>query len=195
MNYRVSFRKASFVGDRNGRRWLLAPIPTIGRPAEWLGDTYRQRFAVKSFTVSMAPDSSAPDRPLFRFGEASAETGHDLADRYGHLISASSDERADATDADATVPEFLEHATRAHALAVVGELMCSDEPLRFSDFQERLAISPKTLSARLSELVELGFGVRRSYDEIPPRVEYELTDDGAALAERLEPLLRWAEDR
>ena len=37
--------------------------------------------------------------------------------------------------------------------------------------------------------------VREQYDEIPPRFEYELTDEGAELAERLQPLMEWLRER
>jgi len=36
---------------------------------------------------------------------------------------------------------------------------------------------------------------REQYDEIPPRVEYELTEDGEELAERLRPVLEWVQSR
>ncbi|MFW6354904.1 MAG: winged helix-turn-helix transcriptional regulator [Verrucomicrobiota bacterium] len=51
--------------------------------------------------------------------------------------------------------------------------------------------STSTLSARLDELVDAGLLDRERYAEIPPRVEYELTDDGAELAERLRPVAEW----
>lgn len=56
-------------------------------------------------------------------------------------------------------------------------------------------VSSSTLSTRLEELTDAGLLARTRYDETPPRVEYELTDEGDALAERLEPLLEWAEGR
>ena len=68
--------------------------------------------------------------------------------------------------------------------------------LRFSDLEDHLATaSTSTLSDRLDELAEAGLVVRTQYDEIPPRVEYELTEDGEQLRERLEPLLEWAANR
>ncbi|MCX2819051.1 winged helix-turn-helix transcriptional regulator [Haladaptatus sp. F3-133] len=36
---------------------------------------------------------------------------------------------------------------------------------------------------------------RNQFDEIPPRVEYELTEEGRELEERLTPLLEWAKER
>jgi DNA-binding HxlR family transcriptional regulator len=44
-------------------------------------------------------------------------------------------------------------------------------------------ISPKTIAHRLRLLEELGFVRRRAYAEIPPRVEYDLTEKGFALAD------------
>lgn len=44
-------------------------------------------------------------------------------------------------------------------------------------------ISPKTISQRLKLLEELGFVRRRAFAEIPPRVEYDLTEKGFALAD------------
>ena len=65
---------------------------------------------------------------------------------------------------------------RAHTKALLYELAIeSDPPVRFNELQESLDLSANTLSRRLDELEAAGFLVRRSYDEIPPRVEYEPT--------------------
>ena len=55
--------------------------------------------------------------------------------------------------------------------------------------------STSTLSARLDDLETEGLVTREQYDEIPPRVEYELTEDGEELAERLRPVLEWVQSR
>lgn len=85
--------------------------------------------------------------------------------------------------------------SRTHAMQVicaVGYL----EPARYGEIEDALGeVSSSTLSARLEELTEAGLLARERYDEIPPRVEYELTDDGGELAELLGPLLAWAESR
>jgi DNA-binding HxlR family transcriptional regulator len=53
---------------------------------------------------------------------------------------------------------------------------------RFSELQRSLGgISPKTLSDRLRRLEEAGVVTRACFAEMPPRVEYRLTDKGAAL--------------
>lgn len=54
--------------------------------------------------------------------------------------------------------------------------------LRFSELQRSLGgISPKTLSDRLRRLEDAGVVTRSCYAEMPPRVEYRLTDKGLAL--------------
>jgi DNA-binding HxlR family transcriptional regulator len=46
-------------------------------------------------------------------------------------------------------------------------------------------LSAKTLSERLKRLQELGLVSRTVYPEVPPRVEYELTEQGAQLLDAL----------
>ena len=58
----------------------------------------------------------------------------------------------------------------------------SEGPRRFSELEHSCAgISPRTLSERLRALEDEAIVERRSYAESPPRVEYELTEKGAAL--------------
>jgi DNA-binding HxlR family transcriptional regulator len=53
---------------------------------------------------------------------------------------------------------------------------------RFCELERSLAgISPRTLSLRLRALEEEGIVVRKTYPEVPPRVEYALTEKGRAL--------------
>jgi DNA-binding HxlR family transcriptional regulator len=53
---------------------------------------------------------------------------------------------------------------------------------RFCELERSLAgISPRTLSLRLRALEEQGIVERNTYPEVPPRVEYELTEKGRAL--------------
>jgi DNA-binding HxlR family transcriptional regulator len=68
--------------------------------------------------------------------------------------------------------------------------------LRFNKLMEELhGISPKTLSDTLKELHTEGLIRRESFAEIPPRVEYSLTVDGAELRKAIIPLLKWAGTR
>ena len=68
----------------------------------------------------------------------------------------------------------------------------SEGPRRFSELEHSCAgISPRTLSERLRALEEEQIVVRRSYAESPPRVEYELTEKGAALLPIIEEMRRF----
>lgn len=60
---------------------------------------------------------------------------------------------------------------------------------RFSELERSLAgISPKTLSERLTALEREGVLRRQTYAEVPPRVEYTLTEKGQALANVIEAM-------
>lgn len=65
-------------------------------------------------------------------------------------------------------------------LLLVKEL--SEGNSRFCELERQLTgISPRTLSLRLRALEEEGILARHTYPEVPPRVEYVLTDKGRAL--------------
>lgn len=84
---------------------------------------------------------------------------------------------------------------RAHMLELFYEiLIAGDPPVRFNELQEPLDLSPNTLSRRLDELETAGFLLRRSYDEIPPRVEYEPTERLHALEPMFTELSQWLEE-
>jgi DNA-binding HxlR family transcriptional regulator len=58
----------------------------------------------------------------------------------------------------------------------------SEGPRRFSELERACpGISPRTLSERLRQLEQEAIVERRSYAEVPPRVEYELTAKGESL--------------
>jgi DNA-binding HxlR family transcriptional regulator len=54
-------------------------------------------------------------------------------------------------------------------------------------------ISPKTLSQRLKMLEEMGFVQRQAFLEIPPRVEYRLTEKGLALVDIMEAIKQFGQ--
>ena len=55
---------------------------------------------------------------------------------------------------------------------------------RFGELLESMGqVSPRTVSHRLKMLEEGGFVHRKAFAEIPPRVEYRLTEKGLALAD------------
>lgn len=60
---------------------------------------------------------------------------------------------------------------------------------RFSEFQRSLkGISPKTLSERLDQLEECELVTKKIFAEIPPRVEYTLTEKGLGFKPVVEAL-------
>lgn len=63
--------------------------------------------------------------------------------------------------------------------------------LRFGALQQVTALPPRTLSLRLKELEELGLISRTEHHEVPPRVEYALTERGRGLEPALEALAQW----
>ena len=68
----------------------------------------------------------------------------------------------------------------------------SEGPRRFSELEHSCAgISPRTLSERLRALEDEELVIRRSYAESPPRVEYQLTEKGAALLPIIEEMRRF----
>lgn len=67
-------------------------------------------------------------------------------------------------------------------------------PQRFCTLERSLeGISPNTLVERLRTLEEEQIITRRAYAEIPPRVEYALTEKGAALVPVLEVMRAYGE--
>jgi DNA-binding HxlR family transcriptional regulator len=70
---------------------------------------------------------------------------------------------------------------------------------RFCELERSLeGISPRTLSLRLRVLEEEGIVARRTFPEVPPRVEYALTEKGRALAPLIDDMRtygsRWLND-
>jgi DNA-binding HxlR family transcriptional regulator len=63
---------------------------------------------------------------------------------------------------------------------------------RFCELERSLeGISPRTLSLRLRALEEEGIVARHTYPEVPPRVEYALTEKGTALVPLIEDMRRY----
>ncbi|HMB51082.1 MAG TPA: helix-turn-helix domain-containing protein [Natronoarchaeum rubrum] len=91
-----------------------------------------------------------------------------------------------------TVATLLDLLGKAHAMAVLSEFAFAGEPLRFSDLEAELDVAPNTLSARLRDMTDAGLLERESYDEMPPRVEYEPTPKAKALFPVFGHLHRWA---
>lgn len=69
------------------------------------------------------------------------------------------------------------------------------QPVRFNQMHRYLGrISDKTLSQNLKELEADGLVERHEYPQIPPKVEYALTERGESLMEVLDQLCIWGEE-
>lgn len=88
--------------------------------------------------------------------------------------------------------DVIDTVGKKYAMRIVA-LLGARGPTRFSELEEALGVtSTSTLSEHLEDLAEEDLIERRSFDEVPPRVEYSLTPRGRELEERLQPLLEWA---
>ena len=64
---------------------------------------------------------------------------------------------------------------------------------RFSELKRAIpGVTQRMLSQQLRELESDGVVVRKVYAQVPPKVEYGLTDWGQALCPALDALLKWA---
>jgi DNA-binding HxlR family transcriptional regulator len=86
---------------------------------------------------------------------------------------------------------IMEIISKRWALLIIAAVG-SQGKIRYNEIMGRLdGISPKSLSDRLKELKKAGLIKREAFAEIPPRVEYSLTEDGEGLLTAMAPLLEW----
>jgi len=73
-------------------------------------------------------------------------------------------------------------------------LALGEETLRFGELRARIGgVAPKVLTQTVRALERDGLLTRTVYAEVPPRVEYRLTDLGRSLREPLAVVQDWAE--
>lgn len=71
-------------------------------------------------------------------------------------------------------------------------LICSNGEIRYGRLKEKLpSIAHKTLSQQLKELEINDLIHREQYNQVPPKVEYTLTDKGKTLIPILELMSQW----
>ena len=78
-------------------------------------------------------------------------------------------------------------------------VLSDGKKVRYNELRELLQkgwkqnkISDATLSARLNELSKEGLLIRDIHAEIPPKVEYSLSERGEELSKALQPLVDWS---
>jgi DNA-binding HxlR family transcriptional regulator len=71
----------------------------------------------------------------------------------------------------------------------------SYKTLRFSQLQRRLVkVTQKMLTQQLRELEKDGLIDRKVYAEVPPRVEYSLTETGTSVVPILQMMYQWGKE-
>jgi DNA-binding HxlR family transcriptional regulator len=90
------------------------------------------------------------------------------------------------------IRDVLGHVGDKWTLLIVGALSVGGR-LRFTELHRHIpGISQRMLTVTLRHLERDGLVRRSMYAEVPPRVEYELTDIGTTLIEPARALGRWA---
>ena len=72
-------------------------------------------------------------------------------------------------------------------------VLSANKKMRYSEIRKEMYnITDAVLAATLKELIEAGIIERKSYDEIPPRVEYYLTEKGKSVVPILQSICQWS---
>ncbi|PCF97578.1 winged helix-turn-helix transcriptional regulator [Vreelandella nigrificans] len=78
-------------------------------------------------------------------------------------------------------------------IVIIIQLFAAKKPLRFSELERRVdGVNQKMLIQQLRQLEKDGIVTRTIYPQVPPKVEYTLTEMGIALGPSLEALIDWA---
>ena len=73
-------------------------------------------------------------------------------------------------------------------------VLAANERLRYSQLRKEMYnITDAVLASTLKDLAEDGIIDRKSYDEIPPRVEYSLTEKGNSVGPILPSICQWSD--
>lgn len=105
----------------------------------------------------------------------------------------------DCKDAEAgsgCLTELFQLLSQTHMMQILGALIWESkgQPVRFVELQNRLGMSPNTLSARLKALVDAGLVTRTPFNTIPPRVDYQATPKAHDLKRVFKALHEWASE-
>ena len=101
---------------------------------------------------------------------------------------------ADADFSDTGFSYTMSLISGKHKMVILYCLM-EFEPVRFNELKRYLkSISDKTLSTNLKELETDRLIVRTEYPQIPPKVEYRLSERGRSLMAVLDQLCLWGEE-
>jgi DNA-binding HxlR family transcriptional regulator len=108
------------------------------------------------------------------------------------MVTMSGPDRGDAFDPDCPTRVVLDRIGDKWTVLVIGALQ--DGPLRFSVLRTRIGgVAAKVLTQTLRAMERDGLLTRTVHAQVPPRVDYELTDLGGSLTGPIQTLTDWAE--
>lgn len=83
-----------------------------------------------------------------------------------------------------------------YKMIVLYVLYINKEPIRYNELKRVIGtVSFKSLTSTLKELENDGLVHRKEYPQVPPKVEYRLSEQGLSLIPVLETLCEWGEER
>ncbi|ACU60794.1 winged helix-turn-helix transcriptional regulator [Chitinophaga pinensis] len=95
---------------------------------------------------------------------------------------------------DCPIRQVLDRFGDKWSILVI-ELLSHEGKLRFSEIAQTIGdISQKMLTVTLRSLESDGLIIRQFFPEIPPRVEYELSDLGRSLVPHIQQLTSWGQE-
>ena len=93
------------------------------------------------------------------------------------------------------IRHVLSRISSKWTLLVLYTLNTHSHTMRFGELRRAIPdVSQKMLTNTLRTLEEDGLISRKVYAEVPPRVEYSLTERGLSLIPYMDALIRWAKD-
>lgn len=152
-----------------------------------------------SYPKAMPTGPSTVAKPLATSAVTPASPSKTVAGIAGHGPGAGS---AGATATGSGTAPGLEECcpfqqaidllSKRHAMTIIW-LLQQQSPRRFNDIRRSLDVNPVTLTQRLEELEQGGVVSRKAFKQIPPRVEYALTQKGIDLLPLMDQLSQWSQ--
>ena len=103
------------------------------------------------------------------------------------------DKIVDAHFPDCPIRNVIARIGDRWSILILLTLEPARQPMRFKEIEQAIPdISQKMLTRALRDLEADGLVTRHAYAEVPPRVEYELTDRAHTLTPLLSQLVGWA---
>ena len=94
---------------------------------------------------------------------------------------------------DCPIRNILSRISDRWSMLILLTLNATQEPMRYSDILSKIPdISQKMLTVALRNLEADGLVSRQAYAEIPPRVEYQITERAKTLMPHINSLVEWA---